>query len=602
MAEFMDGLKRDIYCAEVTEKMIGKQITVTGWAAKRRDFGGLIFIDLRDRSGLLQIVFDASKSGADFAKAENIRSEYVLAVKGVLRSRSPDTVNPKLKTGSVELLGTTLKILAESDTPPFALDDSASVNEAVKLKYRYLDLRTPYLQERVAVRHNVTKAARDYLSDEGFLEIETPFLGKSTPEGARDYLVPSRVHEGSFYALPQSPQLYKQILMISGFDRYYQIARCFRDEDLRANRQPEFTQIDLEMSFVEDESDVMSVAEGLIAKIYKAVKGESVPKKIRRFTYAEAMNRFGSDKPDTRFGLELCDISDIATSCGFQVFEGAVKNGGSVRLINAKGFGKSDNPILSRRDIDALTDFVRTYRAKGLAWIAMKDDGVQSVITKFMTPQTVDAILKRANAETGDVLFFCADKNDVVFASLGALRLHLGELGGLIDRDKTDMLWVTDFPLFEYSQEEKRFVAVHHPFTAPKNEDIPLLESGELAPVRSKAYDFVINGQEAGGGSIRIHSRGLQKKVFNALGFSDKQVEERFGFFINAFNYGAPPHGGLAFGLDRLVMLLTDTDNIKDVIAFPKVQNASDLMTQAPAPVDEKQLRELRIKTGERGT
>lgn len=599
MADFMGNMKRTNYVADSNEKMIGKTLTVMGWAAKRRDFGGLIFVDLRDRTGILQIVFDASKMSAeDFEKAGDIRSEYVLAITGILRNRSEDTINPKIKTGSVELLATELKILSDADTPPFMLDDSSAVNESVRLKYRYLDLRTPQLQNKLIIRDKITRVTRDYMAKNDFLEIETPFLGKSTPEGARDYLVPSRVHPGAFYALPQSPQLYKQLLMISGFDKYYQVARCFRDEDLRANRQPEFTQIDMEMSFVEKEEDVMEMAEGLIRDIFKKVININIDKKIRRLTYKEAMDRFGSDKPDTRFALEIQDVSDIAADCGFQVFTNAVKNGGSVRMINAKGFYKSENPILSRRDIDSLTDFVKTYKAKGLAWIALKEDGIQSVITKFMAKETVDAILKRANAETGDIIFFCADSNDVVYASLGALRLHLGETGGLIDKSKYDVLWVTDFPLLEYSAEEKRYVAMHHPFTSPKNEDLELLGT-DPSKVRAKAYDLVINGQEAGGGSIRIFKREIQRKMFNVLGFDDKQIEERFGFFVNAFNYGTPPHGGLAFGLDRLTMLLTGTDNIKDVIAFPKVQNASDLMTQAPSQVEAKQLKELNLKINE---
>lgn len=596
MPEFLHGRERTAYCAEIGESYVGKEVSVMGWAAVRRDFGGLIFVDLRDRSGILQIVFDASAiSASDFKKAEGIRSEYVLAIKGNLRLRSKETINPKLATGKVEVLAKELLVLSDADTPPFAIDDSiTAVNEAVRLKYRYLELRTPAMQERLVMRSKITKAARDYLDESGFLEIETPFLGKSTPEGARDYLVPSRVHPGSFYALPQSPQLYKQLLMISGMDKYYQVARCFRDEDLRANRQPEFTQIDIEMSFVDEPEQVMGVAEGMIKNVFEKC-GKKFPKNVRRLPYSEAMDRFGSDKPDTRFGLELTDVSDIAGKCGFQVFEGAVKNGGSVRMINAKGFVKATDPILSRRDIDALTDFVKTYKAKGLAWIALKEDGIQSVITKFMSEETVAEIIKRAGAETGDILFFCADKNDVVFASLGALRLHLAEIAGLIDHSVYDVLWVTDFPLLEWSAEEKRWMAQHHPFTSPTTEDLPLLET-DPGKVRTKAYDMVINGQEAGGGSIRIFSRDVQKRVFNALGFTDEQIEERFGFFVNAFNYGTPPHGGLAFGLDRLVMLLTGTDNIKDVIAFPKVQNASDLMTQAPGTVEQKQLGELKIR------
>lgn len=597
MVEFLGDLKRTDYCGKVGESQVGKKLVVTGWAAKRRDLGGLIFVDLRDRSGILQVVFDASIAGEEvFDKAESIRSEYVLAIEGTLRLRDEAAVNPKITTGKVELVAKTLKILSDADTPPFAIEDNSATNEAVRLKYRYLDLRNASYQERFRLRSDVCRVIRDYMLGHDFLEIETPFLGKSTPEGARDYLVPSRVHPGEFYALPQSPQLYKQLLMISGFDRYFQIARCFRDEDLRANRQPEFTQVDMEMSFVDDEEDVMGVAEGLIRRVFKDCINYDLPEKIRRMTWQEAMDRFGSDKPDTRFGLELTDISDIVDNCGFQVFTGAIKAGGSVRLINAKGFGK----ILSRRDIDALGEFVKTYKAKGLAWISVKEDGLQSAITKFLDEDTVNAILKRANAEVGDILFFCADaKNEVVYASLGALRLHLAEKANLIDKSGYDVLWVTEFPMFEYSEEEKRLVAVHHPFTSPKTEDLPLVETEPLK-VRAKAYDLVINGQEAGGGSIRIHSREVQKRMFNALGFTDEQIQDRFGFFVDAFNYGTPPHGGLAFGLDRLIMLLSKTDNIKDVIAFPKVQNASDLMTDAPSAVEPKQLKELSIKINEK--
>ena len=599
MSEFLGQMKRTDYCGEITVAEVGKELTVMGWAAKRRDLGGLIFVDLRDRTGIIQVVFDASVATEEsFEKAENVRSEYVLAVRGKLRRRGDDAINPKLSTGEVELVAEEMRVLSDADTPPFAIEDNSATNEAMRLKYRYLDLRNASYQERFKLRSKVCSVVRNYLIDNNFLEIETPFLGKSTPEGARDYLVPSRVHPGEFYALPQSPQLYKQLLMISGFDRYFQIARCFRDEDLRANRQPEFTQIDMEMSFVDDEEDVMGVAEGLVRKVFKDCIGYDLPEKIRRMTYAEAMSRFGSDKPDTRFGLELQDVSDIVKDCGFQVFTSAVKNGGSVRMINAKGFYKSGNSILSRRDVDALGEFVKTYRARGLAWIAVKEDGLQSAITKFMDEATVKAILDRANAEVGDIIFFVADKNDVVFASLGALRLHLAEIAGLIDDSYYDILWITEFPMLEWSEEEKRCVAVHHPFTSPKTEDLPLLDTEPLK-VRAKAYDLVINGQEAGGGSIRIHSRDIQKKMFNVLGFTDEQIEERFGFFIGAFNYGTPPHGGLAFGLDRLIMLLSKTDNIKDVIAFPKVQNASDLMTDAPSAVEPKQLKELSIKINE---
>lgn len=599
MSEFLGQMKRTDYCGEITVAEVGKELTVMGWAAKRRDLGGLIFVDLRDRTGIIQVVFDASVATKEsFEKAENVRSEYVLAVRGKLRRRGDDAINPKLSTGEVELVAEEMRVLSDADTPPFAIEDNSATNEAMRLKYRYLDLRNASYQERFKLRSKVCSVVRNYLIDNNFLEIETPFLGKSTPEGARDYLVPSRVHPGEFYALPQSPQLYKQLLMISGFDRYFQIARCFRDEDLRANRQPEFTQIDMEMSFVDDEEDVMGVAEGLVRKVFKDCIGYDLPEKIRRMTYAEAMSRFGSDKPDTRFGLELQDVSDIVKDCGFQVFTSAVKNGGSVRMINAKGFYKNGDSILSRRDVDALGEFVKTYRARGLAWIAVKEEGLQSAITKFMDEATVKAILDRANAEVGDIIFFVADKNDVVFASLGALRLHLAEIAGLIDDSYYDILWITEFPMLEWSEEEKRCVAVHHPFTSPKTEDLPLLDTEPLK-VRAKAYDLVINGQEAGGGSIRIHSREIQKKMFNVLGFTDEQIEERFGFFIGAFNYGTPPHGGLAFGLDRLIMLLSKTDNIKDVIAFPKVQNASDLMTDAPSAVEPKQLKELSIKINE---
>lgn len=590
--------KRTHYCTDVSVSDIGKTVTVKGWAAKRRDLGGLIFVDLRDRTGILQIVFDASQI-KEFALAETVRSEFVLAVTGTLRARSDETVNPKLKTGAIEVLAHELEILADSETPPFAIDDADKVNELTRLKYRYLDLRTEGMTERTRLKSEMMYCVRDYFHKNGFWEIETPYLGKSTPEGARDYLVPSRIKNGAFYALPQSPQLYKQLLMIGGADRYYQIARCFRDEDLRANRQPEFTQIDMEMSFA-TQQEIMDTAYGLIRTVFKKCGGVNLPKKVRQMPYDEAMNRFGSDKPDTRFGLELVDISDLAKGCGFQVFERAVNNGGSVRLINAKGFVDEDNLILSRRDIDALGEWVKTYKAKGLAWISVRKSGeLLSSITKFMTEDTVKAILDRADAKPGDILLFCADKNEIVFKTLGALRLHLAEKGNLIDKSKFDVLWVVDFPMFEWSDEENRFMAMHHPFTMPHEDDLQYLES-DPARVRAAAYDLVINGEESGGGSIRIHDRNLQKRIFNCLGFTDEQIEERFGFFVNAFNYGAPPHGGLAFGLDRLVMMLAGTDNIKDVITFPKIQNASDMMTQAPSSVDKKQTDELGLKIVEK--
>lgn len=582
------------YCAEFTEADIGKTVTVKGWAAKRRDFGGLIFVDLRDRTGLLQVVFDASVS-KDFELAERVRNEFVLAVTGKLRSRSEETVNPKLKTGTIELLAVGMEILADAETPPFVIDEADNVSEMTRLKYRYLDLRTESMTKRMKLKSDIMHVTREYLHNNGFWEIETPYLGKSTPEGARDYLVPSRVRNGAFYALPQSPQLYKQLLMIGGVDRYYQIARCFRDEDLRANRQPEFTQIDLEMSF-STQQQIMDMTYGLVRKVFSECGGINLPENIPQMSYDEAMRRFGSDKPDTRFGLELIDISDIAKDCGFQVFERAVANGnGSVRMINAKGFVREDNQILSRRDIDALGEFVKTYKAKGLAWISVRKNELLSAITKFMSKETVDKILERACAEPGDLLLFCADKNEIVFKTLGALRLHLAEKGNLIDKSKFDVLWLVDFPMFEWSDEEKRFVAQHHPFTMPHESDIEFLES-DPARVRAAAYDLVINGEESGGGSLRIHDRNLQKRIFKILGFTDEQIEDRFGFFVNAFKYGAPPHGGLAFGLDRLVMMLAGTDNIKDVITFPKIQNASDVMTQAPTPVDKKQTDDLGLK------
>lgn len=590
---------RTHYCTDVSEKDIGKTVTVKGWAAKRRDFGGLIFVDLRDRTGILQVVFDASKT-KDFALAEKVRSEYVLAITGKLRRRGDEMINANLKTGTVEVLASDLEILATADTPPFAIDDADSVNEMTRLKYRYLDLRTEKMTEILRLRSEMMYVARDYFHRNGFWEVETPYLGKSTPEGARDYLVPSRIKNGAFYALPQSPQLYKQLLMLSGTDRYFQIARCFRDEDLRANRQPEFTQIDMEMSFV-TQQQVMSTAYGLVKEIFYKCGGVKLPDTVRQMPYDEAMRRFGSDKPDTRFGLEITDISDLAKGCGFQVFERAVDmKGGSVRLINAKGFVDEDNLILSRRDIDALGEWVKTYKAKGLAWISVRKNGeLLSSITKFMSKETVDAILERADAKPGDILLFCADKDEVVFKTLGALRLHLAEKGNLIDKSKYDVLWIVDFPMFEWSDEEKRYMAMHHPFTMPYEADLKYLES-DPARVRAAAYDLVINGEESGGGSLRIHDRDLQKRIFNALGFTDAQIEERFGFFVNAFNYGAPPHGGLAFGFDRLVMMLASTDNIKDVIAFPKIQNASDMMTQAPAFVDKKQTDELGLRVVEK--
>lgn len=597
MAELMSGMKRTAYCADITAENVGQEVTVTGWTDSWRNHGGLIFIDLRDRSGIMQVVFDLSSIGEEgFAKAESIRTEYVIAVRGKVRTRDADRVNPRLKTGNIEILASELRILSESENLPFGISEAAGVNDATRLKYRYLELRTPKLQEILMLRSKVCHAARNHMDENGFIEIETPFLCRSTPEGARDYLVPSRVHKGEFYALPQSPQLYKQILMISGMDKYYQIAKCFRDEDLRADRQPEFTQIDMEMSFVSDQEDVMSIAEGMMRRVFKETKNIDLPAKIRRMTYKEAMERFGSDKPDTRFGLELIDVSDLVKGCGFQVFSGAIERGGSVRMINAKGFYKGgDQAILSRKDVDALLPFVKAYKAKGLAWIAVKEDGLQSPIIKFLGDELTAEIVKRANGEVGDIIFFGADTDEIVFASLGALRLKLARIGKLIPENSYDFLWVTEFPMFHYDETEKRYVAEHHPFTMPMEEDLPLLDT-DPSKVRSQAYDFVINGYEAGGGSVRIHSQEIQNKIFNLLGFTDQEIAAKFGFFVTALKYGTPPHGGLAFGLDRLVMLLSGTEDIKDVIAFPKVQNASDLMSESPSPVEDKQLKELALK------
>lgn len=589
MDELLGGLKRTNMCGQLGLSDVNKRVVVMGWVQRRRDLGGVIFIDLRDRTGVVQVVFNEAFDADAFIKAQTLRNEYVIAVVGDVVRRSEDTVNPKIVTGQIEIRAYQLKILGRSDTPPFPIEEDINVSEILRLKYRYLDLRRPDMQRNLMLRHKVAKITRDFLSDEGFLEIETPMLTKSTPEGARDYLVPSRVHAGSFYALPQSPQLFKQLLMIAGFDRYFQIARCFRDEDLRADRQPEFTQIDLEMSFV-DVEDVMSLNERLIAKIFKESIGLDVKLPLKRLTYKEAMERYGSDKPDTRFGLELKDISDIVKTSQFKVFADAVARGGSVRGINVvDGADK-----FARRELDALVDFVKTFGAKGLAWITIGADELKSPITKFLSQEEIDGILSRMNAKTGDLLLFVADKDEVVFDALGQLRLELGRRLKLIDESRYDLLWVTEFPLLEYSQEEKRYVAKHHPFTSPMDEDIPLLDT-EPWKARAKAYDMVLNGTELGGGSIRIHSTELQQKMFEVLGFSQEAAWDRFGFLLQAFKYGAPPHGGMAYGFDRLIMLLAGLDTIRDVMAFPKVQNASCPLTEAPAPVDDKQLKELHI-------
>lgn len=596
MAEFMGNLRRTDYCGTLRLSAVGKEVVVMGWAQRRRNLGSLIFVDLRDRSGLVQIVFDDTTDDAVFKKAETIRSEFVLAVKGVVRERQSKT--DKIETGDIEILATELKILSEADTTPFEILDDTNVNETLRLKYRYLDLRRPSLQKNLFMRYAITCAARKFFEENGFIEVETPMLGRSTPEGARDYLVPSRIHEGCFYALPQSPQLYKQLLMIAGFDRYYQITKCFRDEDLRANRQPEFTQIDVEMSFVDEIEDVMYPIEGLIKDIFKAGIGLNLGEgHFKTMRYKDAMENYGSDKPDTRFGLKIVNCSDLFTSSQFKVFTDAlsIQSGpirGSVRAINAKGLAGG----LSRKELDATVEFAKTLGAKGLCWMTWQKGGeIKSSFAKFLSVEDIEHIKARMDFEEGDALFFAADKDYVVFNTLGGLRLMLAEKFSLVDKNEYDILWITEFPMFEWSEEENRFMAVHHPFTAPMNEDLELCET-QPDKARAKAYDLVINGQEAGGGSIRIHSRDIQKKMFNILGFTDEDIQSRFGFFVDAFNYGAPPHGGLAFGLDRLTMLLCKDESIRDVIAFPKVQTASCLMSDAPSAVEQKQLDELYIE------
>lgn len=591
MGELLNGWKRTCYCTELTTADIGRDVTLMGWTNVRRDLGALIFVQLRDRTGLMQVVFDSSTlSAEDFERASKIRSEFVLAIRGKLVARTGSMVNPNMKTGAVEVLVSEFKILSTSETPPIEIEDACKSNEALRLKYRYLDLRRPCMQRNLMMRHQIAFCARKYFSKNGFLEIETPILTKSTPEGARDYLVPSRVHPGAFYALPQSPQLFKQLLMLSGYDRYMQIARCFRDEDLRADRQPDFTQIDLEMSFVE-EDDVIAVNEGFLQRLFKETLHVDIELPLPRLPYAEAMARYGSDKPDTRFGLELCDLTDLVSDCSFSVFRQAVELGGSVRCINVKGHSGS----FSRKEIDALGEFVKTYRAKGLAWINYKPEGLQSPIAKFLSEAELLSIQQRMQLEVGDIAFIVADSNETVFAALGALRLRIAEKLRLIPENQYNLLWVTDFPLLEWSEEQNRFVAMHHPFTSPKDEDLEKLTTDPGA-VRAKAYDIVLNGVEIGGGSIRIHSAELQQKMFSVLGFTPEQAQDRFGFLLDAFRFGPPPHGGLAYGLDRLAMLICGTPSIRDVIAFPKVQNASCPLTGAPDRVDDKQLDELHIR------
>lgn len=589
MAENLTGLKRTHMCGEVSDKDVGHEIVVMGWVQRRRELGKLIFVDLRDRTGLLQIVFKSELDSDLHNKALQLRNEYVIAVRGVLQVR--EDINPNLKTGRWEVIAEELRVLSKADTPPIHIEDVVDTSEATRLKYRYLDLRRPVMQKNLMLRHRVAKIARDYFDEKGFIEIETPVLIKSTPEGARDYLVPSRVFPGRFFALPQSPQLFKQILMVSGFDRYFQIAKCFRDEDLRADRQPEFTQIDLEMSFV-DIPDILEICEGFLKRVFREALGVEIETPFQRMTYAEAMERFGSDKPDTRFGFELVDVSEIVRNSGFKVFSGAIENGGSVRAINAKGCGAK----FSRKEIDSLADVTKTYGAKGMAWIAVEEGNLRSSFTKFLTEDEIQGILKKVQAEPGDLICFVADRNNIVFDALGHLRLEIARRLNLLDENKTNFLWVTEFPLLEYNDEEKRWEAKHHPFTAPMDEDIPLLDT-DPGKVRAKAYDIVLNGIELGGGSIRIHDQELQKKMFEIIGISDEEARKRFGFLLEAFRYGTPPHGGLAFGLDRMVMLMAKCESIRDVIAFPKVQNSSCLMTGAPDFVDEKQLEELHIKT-----
>ena len=589
MAESMQGLHRSHRCTEVNNTMIGNTVTVMGWVQKSRNKGGIIFVDLRDRSGILQVIFEEANCGEEsFAKAEKLRSEFVVAITGEVAKRG-GAVNENLATGDIEVVAKDIRILAEADTPPFPIEENSKTKEDLRLKYRYLDLRRPDLQKNIMMRSKVTTLVRSFMADEGFIEIETPTLCKSTPEGARDYLVPSRIHPGEFYALPQSPQIYKQLLMCSGYDRYFQIARCYRDEDLRADRQPEFTQIDMELSFV-DVDDVIDVNERLLAKLFKEVIGVDVQLPIQRMTYKEAMERFGSDKPDLRFGMELCDVTDVVKDCEFVVFKNAIEAGGSVRGINAEGQG-----AMPRKKIDALVDFAKGYGAKGLAYIAIHEDGtMKSSFAKFMKDEEMQALVEKMNGKPGDLLLFAADKSKLVYDVLGALRLEIADQLGLLKKDEYRFVWITEFPLLEWSEELGRYQAMHHPFTMPMEEDLQYIES-DPGRVRAKAYDIVLNGTEIGGGSVRIHQDDIQEMMFKALGFTMERAYDQFGFLLNAFKYGVPPHAGLAYGLDRLVMLMAQEDSIRDVIAFPKVKDASCLMSEAPNTVDAKQLEELGI-------
>ena len=589
MAESMNGLKRTHRCGELSSANIGEMVTVMGWVQKNRNKGGIVFVDLRDRSGILQIVFEGDDKAALIDKAAKLRSEFVIAVVGKVEARS-GAVNENLATGEIEIRAEELRILSESETPPFPIEENSKTKEELRLKYRYLDLRRPDLQRNLMMRSQIATLTRQFLSDEGFLEIETPILGKSTPEGARDYLVPSRVHPGSFYGLPQSPQLFKQLLMCSGYDRYFQIAKCFRDEDLRADRQPEFTQIDLELSFVEVD-DVIDVNERLLVKLFKEVLDVEVALPIPRMTWQEAMDRYGSDKPDTRFGMELVDVTEVVKGCDFVVFKGAIENGGTVRGINAKGQGG-----MPRKKIDKLVDFAKDFGAKGLAYIALQEDGsMKSSFAKFMTEEEMQGLVQAMSGEPGDLLLFAADRNKVVWDVLGNLRLEIARPMEILDKNEYKFAWITEFPLLEWSDEQNRFMAMHHPFTMPMEEDLQYIDS-DPGRVRAKAYDIVLNGNEIGGGSVRIFQNDVQEKMFEVLGFTKEQAYEQFGFLLDAFKYGVPPHAGLAYGLDRMVMLMAKEDSIRDVMAFPKVKDASCLMTEAPSLVDEKQLGELGLE------